>query len=130
MPCEFELDLERRWVRARAWGLITFDEGMATRLKFLNDPNFSPDFCQIYDAREVTRIALTASQDGELARASMFSARSRRAFVAPRSDTYGLARMYQTYRQINAGEEQIRIFRSMDAAEAWLSGLSDSSLAI
>jgi hypothetical protein len=29
-------------------------------------------------------------------------------------------RLYQIYRAVNAGKEQIRLFRTMDEAEAWL----------
>ena len=44
MPCDAELDLERRWVRARAWGVVTYDDVLAARRKFMADPNFKPDF--------------------------------------------------------------------------------------
>ena len=120
MPCDCELDLERRWVRGRAWGVVTYDDAMEARRKFANNPNFTPDFFQIYDGSEVTRIALTASEVGALAAADVFGAGSLRAFVAPRRDTYDLARMFHMYRRLNSGQERIRIFRSMPEAEAWL----------
>jgi hypothetical protein len=110
----------RRWVRCRAWGIVTYEEGIATRRKFTSDPNFRPDFYQIYDARDVTRLAITASEIGLLARDDVFGPGSRRALVAPRTDTYGFGRTFQLYRQINRGKEQIRLFRSMEEAEAWL----------
>lgn len=121
MPCDCELDLERRWVRCRAWGIVTYDEAIATRRKFTTDPNFSPDFNQIYDGRDVTRLAITASEIGLLACDDVFGPGSRRAMVAPRTDTYGFGRTFQLYRQINAGKEQIRLFRTIEEAEAWLS---------
>jgi hypothetical protein len=120
MPCDSELDLARRWVRVRAWGVLTYDEIVASRRKFTTDPNFTPDFSQLADGREVTRVVVTASQVGELARADIFGPRSRRAFVAPKGDTFDLTRMYQTYREVNGGEEKIRQFRSIEEAEAWL----------
>ena len=122
MPCDCELDLERRWVRARAWGAVTYDEVMATRRKFTSDPEFTPYFCQLYDGRDVTRLALTASQVGELARATLFGPGSRRAFVAPTRETYGVVRLFKIYREINAGREKIDLFRSIEEAEAWLAG--------
>ena len=121
MPCDCELDLERRWVRVWASGVLTFEEMMAARRKFTSDPNFSPDFYQLYDSRAVTRTTLTASQVGEAAKANIFSASSRRAVVAPGGETYGVARMFQIYRDLNAGTEMIRLFRSIEEAEAWLS---------
>lgn len=120
MPCDSELDLERRWVRVRAWGVLTYEEIVASRRKFVSDPNFSPDFSQLADGREVTRVIVAASEVGELAGDGIFGPRSRRAFVAPRGDTFDLTRMYQIYRQVNGGAEQIRQFRTMEEAEAWL----------
>jgi hypothetical protein len=120
MPCEYELDLKRRWVQARGLGVVTYAEARATWRKFAEDPNFAPDFCQLYDGRAVTRIALTASEIGELAREDVFGPGSRRAFVAPRRDTYDVARAFKMYRELNAGKEKIRVFQTMEAAEAWL----------
>ncbi len=122
MPIDYELDLQRRWIRSRAWGTVTFEEGMTHRRNFTCDPNFAPDFHQIIDGTGVTRLVVTASEIGLLARDTIFSPNSRRAFVAPRSDTYGFARTFQLYRQINAGKDQIRLFRTVEEAEAWLSG--------
>jgi hypothetical protein len=121
MPCDCELDLEQRLVRACAWGTVTFDEAIAARRKFTTDPNFKPDFNQIYDVRGVTRINIVASEIGLMAMDDVFGPNSRRALVAPRSDTYGFGRTFQLYRQINAGKEQIKIFLSIEDAEAWLS---------
>jgi hypothetical protein len=127
MPSDCELDLKRRWVKVTASGVLTYDDMVATRRKFTADPNFQSDFYQIYDVRSVTRTTLTASQIGELARAKIFSPSSRRAVVAPGSETYGLARMIQTYRELNHGKEQIKLFRTIEDAEAWLSDLDTPS---
>jgi hypothetical protein len=121
MPCDCELDLERRWVRGRAWGVVTYAEVLAARKKFLSDPDFRPDFRQLYDGREVTRMALTASEVGQLAMNPLFGPGTRRAFVTPTRETYGVMRLYQIYRAVNAGKEQIRLFRTLEEAEAWLS---------
>jgi len=126
MPVDYELDLERRWVRCRAWGVVTLEEGLANRRNFLSDPNFSLDFHQLFDGSDIGRLAITAAEIGLLARDTIFSPTSRRAFVAPRTDTYSFARTYQLYRQINAGKDQIRLFRTVEDAEAWLSGLDIS----
>ena len=120
MPCDCELDLGRRLVRACAWGTVTYDEVMATRRKFTSDPNFKPDFNQIYDGRGVTRINITASEIGLLAMDDVFGPTSRRALIAPRSDTFAFGRTFHLYRQINAGKEQIKIVHSLEEAEAWL----------
>ena len=120
MPCDCVLDLERRWVKVTASGVLTYEEMMATRQKFTSDPNFSPDFYQLYDSRAVTRTTLTAIEVGKAAMANIFSSSSRRAVVAPGGETYGVARMFQIYRGLNAGTETIKVFRSIEEAEAWL----------
>jgi hypothetical protein len=122
MPCDCELDLEKRWVRGRAWGVVTVAEIVATRKKFMSDAGFRPDFRQLYDGREVTKLALTASEVGQLAMDTMFAPGTRRAFVTPTHETYGLMRLYQIYRAVNAGKEQILLCRTMEEAEAWLAG--------
>jgi hypothetical protein len=120
MPCDCELDLERRWVRARAWGVVTYAEILATRKKFLSDPDFRLDFFQLYDGRKVTKLALTASEVGQLAMNPLFGPGARRAYVTPSRETDELLRLYGIYRAVNAGKEQIRLFRTLEEAEAWL----------
>jgi hypothetical protein len=120
MPCDCEFDMERRCVRARAWGVVTYADAMANRKKFMSDPRFRPDFCQLYDGREITKLALTASEIGQLAMDTVFGPGTRRAFVTPTSETYSLMRLYQIYRAVNAGKEQIKLFRTLEEAEAWL----------
>jgi len=122
MPCDCELDLKLRWVKVRASGVLTLDEMIAARREFSSDPNFAPDFYQLYDVRAVARTTLTASEVGKLANATLFSPQSRRAVVAPGGETYGLARLFQIYRELNAGREPIKVFRSVEEAEAWLAG--------
>jgi hypothetical protein len=56
-----------------------------------------------------------------LAMDAVFSAKSRRALVAPHSETYGFGQMFKIYRGINAYKDQIKLFRSVEEAEAWLS---------
>jgi len=120
MPCDCELDLARRWVRCRAWGIVTYDEAIAARHKFTSNPNFSPSFSQIYDAREVTRIAISGAEIGLLARDAIFESGAPRALVAPNRETYSFGRSFLLYHQINANKQQIRLFRTIEEAEAWL----------
>lgn len=120
MPCDYEMDVERRWVRSRAWGVLTLKELVEARRRFAADPAFQPEFCQLFDGREVTRVAMTAAEAGELAKDGVFSSQSRRAFVAPGRETHDLVRMYQFFRKVNAPSEPLRVFRTMEEAERWL----------
>jgi hypothetical protein len=120
MPCDCEIDLARGLVKVRAWGVLTPADVMATRSKFTTHPAFRSDWSQLYDLREVTNIAATGSAIQEVADASVFGPGSRRAFVAPRDESFGLSRMFATYREIAGGREQIEVFRSIEEAEKWL----------
>jgi hypothetical protein len=122
MPCDCELDLTRQLVKAWAWGTVTHAEATANRLKFSTHPEFRPDFNQIYDTLGVTGIAVSTIELGLLARDNVFGLGSRRAFIGPRIDTVGFLRTFQLYRQINGAKEQIRLFSTMEAAEAWIAG--------
>ena len=107
-------------MRARAWGVVTYDEAMENRKKFMSLPGFEPHFWQLYDGREVTRLAMTASEIGQLAMDTVFAASTRRAFVTPSREADELMRLFKMYRSVNAGKEQIKLFRTLEEAEAWL----------
>jgi hypothetical protein len=121
MSCDYEIDLRHRLVRCRGWGAVTHADITETRLRFTHDPAFHPDFFQLYDFREVTNIDIAADQVRDLASYAPFSRHARRAIVAPQNAVYGLARMFATQREASGGQEQIRVFRSLAEANAWLS---------
>jgi hypothetical protein len=120
MPSEYEIDPAHRLVRVRAWGVLTHAEVTATRVGFISDPAFRPDFSQIYDAREVTSASMTGDEIRDLASYSAFDRTSRRAFVVSTTAAYGVARMMSIQREATGGEEQIRVFRSVEDANKWL----------
>lgn len=120
MPSEYWIDVQHRLVRARAWGIVTHVELTKTRLGIVEDPNFRSDLSQLYDFREVTRSAISAEEVRELGGHSHFGAKSRRALLVAPGATYGLARMFELYREAIGGREQIRVFTSLGEAEAWL----------
>jgi hypothetical protein len=120
VPSEYWIDVPHRLVRARAWGVLTHAELTKTRLGIMGDPNFLSDFSQLYDFREVTKAAVSADEIREIGGHSYFSAQSRRAILAPHGAVYGLARMFELYREAIGGREQIRVFTSGEEAEAWL----------
>ena len=120
MPCEYQIDGERRLVKVRAWGVFTHSEVMETRAKFTADPSFCRDFFQLYDMREVTDVPTSSDSVRELAIDHVFGPGSRRAVVATHPVAYGYSRMFATYREINGGKEEIRVFHTIGEAEGWL----------
>jgi hypothetical protein len=120
MPCEYEIDLTRRLVRTRAWCVLTHAEVAAVRLRYTNDPAFRPDFSQLYDFRDVTKLSMTGGEIRELAGHSPFARGVRRAAIAPQTAVFGALRMFATLHEAGGGQDQIEVFRSLAEANAWL----------
>lgn len=89
------------------------------RKRLLKEKDFEPDFSQLLDFLQVTRVDLTAEDVRELAQDSVFSPASRRAILVKDDLTFGFARIFQTHRELK-GESGIRVFRKLDDALAWL----------
>ena len=98
MPCEHEIDPALRLVRFRAWGVLTHAELAANRIRMVSDPAFRSDLDQLADFRETTSLDLSPAEVREFASHSYFGAGSRRALVIPDPASYGLGRMFETYR--------------------------------
>ncbi len=88
----------------------------------IKDPAFRSDLWQLIDLRAVTTLALTAAEIRDLTTKSDFAPESRRAMLLPanRGVLFGMARMFQTYREVRSGREQVRMFDSLEDAMAWL----------
>jgi hypothetical protein len=119
MPAEFAI--HRQWgvVVSRGSGVFTQADFLDHMSRMRADPEFNPDLHQIVDCRAITKMDLTSGQIESLASRSIFSARSRRAFVVSSDMQYGLARMFATYREMQAGQE-VMVFQEMSDALAWL----------
>jgi hypothetical protein len=94
--------------------------------KLLKDPDFDPSYSQIADFTQVTKIDLPAQDVHELAQKSIFSAQSRRAFIAPNDVAYELGRMFGMLRE-NQREMGIRVFRTLEDALDWVFSKSTSA---
>jgi hypothetical protein len=120
MPCDYAIDVERGLVQTRLWGSVTPADLLDVRDRMAVDPAYGPHLSILIDMREVERFALTTGDVQVLARTSKFGQGSRRAFVASSPSSFGLARMFQSYREINDGLEETAVFETMEAAEVWL----------
>jgi hypothetical protein len=120
MACSYEIDRERQLVISTGSGLLTADEMFAHQNRLANDENFAPDFYQLLDFTAVTGVAADANEVQGLAARKVFSDRARRAFVATNTLQVGLIRMFETYRELAGGKEQMEIFSDRDEAMCWL----------
>jgi hypothetical protein len=129
VPIEYRIDHERRLVTARGYGIFS-DEDVFRYQSEVWSRLGVVGYEELVDVSQVERIELPSPERvKELAK---FSARmdprsssSRLAVVAPSEFAFGLARMYEAYRNLDdRSTKMVSVFRSMDEALAFL-GISD-----
>lgn len=118
MPEGHEIDVARRVVVSRAWGVLSTAEFLAHYEAVATDPDFDPTFAQLVDLRDVTAFNVDVITLRSKALQSMFRPGTRRAIVASSDVTFGLARMFGTYAE--SASQSIAVFRAIDEAERWL----------
>jgi len=121
MPAFFEIEKDHRLVITSASGVVTMAEALAHNQKLRKDPDFDPSFSQLIDLSNVTKIELNREDILTLAQDPILSDNSRRAILATGDLTFGLARMFEMFRE-SKGKETIRVFRNRDEARAWALG--------
>ncbi len=119
MPSNFLIDEQRAVVFSWGTGVFTYADFLDHMARLLADPRFRPEYDQLVDCRALTSLEFTGEQVSELAKRSIFSGRSRRAFVVSSDLQFGMSRMFATYRAIS-GAKEIMIFREMREALSWL----------
>jgi len=119
MTNHYEIDKERRLIMSTASGVITLPEVWAHQEKLAKDPDFDPSFAQVLDVTQVTKLELSSEDVRRVADSNDFSPNPRLAIVATSSLVYGMARMFQMFREMK-GKEKTRVFRDRDEALAWV----------
>ncbi len=120
MPCSYVIDRDRRLVVTTAWDRVTFAEAHEHQDQLLSDPSFDPEFNQLIDAAGVTSFDISGDEAARLATRAVFSAKSRRAFLATNPATFGMGRLMETYHSIAQLPEQVSVFRDRESALQWL----------
>ncbi len=120
MPWNYRIDKERRLVITTVWDRLTGGEVADHQRKLLHDPAFERDFFQFLDFAAITEMQVDRVTVAELARFDLFSAKSRRAFLATDPLAYGISRMFIALREAHGGEEQIEVFKDRNKALQWL----------
>jgi hypothetical protein len=119
MPATYTIDKQRELVLSSVSGVLTF-AGITERTDRLrSDPDFVPEYRELFDFTGVTRIELSCTQIQDLAKWSPFAPSSRRAFLVAGDLAFGLGRVSTTYHDLN-GEKNVIVFRDKDAALRWL----------
>jgi hypothetical protein len=118
MPGSYLIDVPRRTVFTRGWGVLTDEEIIAHARALRADPRFEPRFSQIIDFSDLEEIKATATAVERIAERNPFDAGARRAFVVATDEMHGMVRMYWSYTGV--APEQFKLFRSLAPALEWL----------
>ncbi len=124
MPTFFKIDKEHRLVMSSVSGVITIADALAHRENLRKHPDFDPNFSQLVDLSQVTKIEFSQEDVKRFAQDTIFSLNSRRAALATGDHAYGLARMFETHCAFK-GEEGVRVFRNLDQALDWVLAKND-----
>ena|SRR5690349_10035547 len=125
MPISYEIDHTRKLVHATLTSLVTDAEIFNYQFAVWSQPEVE-GYDELIDASGALQFERTsAARVHHLAAASARMDApphpSKLAIVAASDAQYGMARMYQTYREMETkGTKLINVFRTMDEALAWL----------
>jgi hypothetical protein len=125
MPIEFSIDHERRLVRAKGHGIFTDEDVFSYQRDVWSRPELT-GYNELMDMSEVRQIALPSIERvRDLAKlsASMDAEKSwsKFAIVAPSDLAFGLGRMYEMYRDLQAqSTKQVCVFRTLKEALEFL----------
>jgi hypothetical protein len=119
MPADYRIDRDKHRVLSTATGPVSYEDFAGHMRRLKADKDFDPSFSQLLDFTGATEVSLTHDQIYELAAHPVFSNDSRRAFVTGKKVQFGIARVFQSYREAR-GERGIRVFSDMREAVEWL----------
>ena len=120
MPVTSQIDTSLGVVFSTLQGVVTQEDILAQIERFNTDPAFQPSFDHLVDTRSTTRFDVSGEGIRLVATHTAFNEKSRRAIVAVKDDIFGMARMYQLFREWSEKPDQVRIFRDMEEARRWL----------
>ena len=118
MPLKYRVEVSLRTVFTTPFGTYSDQDARQHVEDLRNHPDFEGVFNQFFDARDVTSIELSGACVREIATERMFGEGSLRAFVVGTDVAFGMARMFEMRR--GDAPDQIRIFRNIHDARAWL----------
>jgi hypothetical protein len=119
LPATYSIDVERKLVLSRAWGVMT-DEDVLEHARMLRaDPLFDPTYRQLLDMSGITedRVHTNTKQESSTY-SQLFASGVRRAWIASADYTFGMARMYAVAAERHG--QTIGVFRTRSEAEKWL----------
>jgi hypothetical protein len=120
MPFDYVVHKEHRLVISTGAGVVTWEEIKARQDQTRTDPDFNPEYDQIVDLRAVTGFDMSTEQTRTLASRSIFSSKSKRAFIAASPGVFGVGRMWEAFTEFSRNPSQIQVFYDVSSALQWL----------
>jgi len=120
MQCNYIINSQRQMVMTTLVGVTTAAEALAHQEALASDPEFRPEFYQLLDASETTKLDLSSSEMRGLAKKNFFAPSARRAWLVRGTLLYGVGRMLVTFRELAGAKEQMQIFQDRKEARTWL----------
>jgi hypothetical protein len=135
MPIHYEIDNEKKLIRARAYGSLTDEDVFGYQRNIMLVPGIQ-EFDELLDMCDVSHVEVkSADRMDDLAAFAASSDHPRQsarfAIIAGDVLKYGLARMYQTYREMNPRSTKVvGVFHTTQEAMEWLQESADSKTKI
>lgn len=127
MPLRVWVDADTHVRFAVASGVLSKSDVLEHYGAVLADPAYDPALDMVFDCTAVEHIDVepgTVKHISELVaradRAIPPGVRPRVAIVAPGDAAYGMARMYQAYREVQQAQRVYRVYRTAAEAREWL----------
>jgi len=127
MPCTYFIDDSQRLVLTTVWDVTTAEQAFSHQESLATDPRFRPEFNQLIDCTQVTKLQMNTTEIRALAKRNFFASGARRALLVNGTLLRGLARMLTTFRDLAGAKEEIQIFEDRDEAMKWLADSSEAS---
>ncbi len=118
MVLSYRIDKSLGLVFATAQSALTRQDILTYFQKLREDPDFNPSYNSLIDLRDLIEHPMSAGDIKMISGYRVFNQESRRAVVAEKDVSFGMARMYEMRR--GAGVDQIKVFRDMSEARRWL----------
>ncbi len=120
MPITSQIDSSLGVIFSEFQGVVTAEDILAQVERFNTDPAFQPSFDHLVDTRGTTQFDVSGEGIRLVSTHSVFNEKSHRAIVVGKNETFGMARMYQLFREWYDKPDQVRVFRDMEEARRWL----------
>jgi hypothetical protein len=119
MPAFYKIDKAHKLVMTTASGVFNLADGLAHQDQILKDPDFDPNYSQLVNFTNASKVDLSADDVRRLAERRVFWQCARRAILVADDLGFGFARMFEMLRE-DTGDNNIRVFRSLDDAIEWI----------